>query len=127
MNEVSPAPSPAPPPECRKLFGKTKSRIKAQLQSLNNEQLEYIEMLDKSPDPDTAESRFTSGYPNSPVVLYDQFDSLFNVYKKMLEAGPKEVRSHVDFLVYRCVRGQSDHQHLSRSLHRRTTSGNYST
>ena len=84
------------PPECRTLFGKTKSRIKAQLQSLNNEQLEYIETLDKSPDPDTAESRFTSGYPNSPVVLYDHVDSLFNVYMTMLEAGPKEVRSHVE-------------------------------
>ena len=93
----SPAPTPAPPPECKKLYGATKSKLKSQLAKLDKEPLEFVLMYDRTPD--SAEARFASRYPSSRVALDNdgqgQFEVLKQVWRDALEVGPKERGSHV--------------------------------
>ena len=93
----SPAPTPAPPPECKKLYGALKSQIKTQLAKLDKEPLEFMLMYDRSPE--TAEASFGRKYPSSLVALayngQGMYEQLKQIWKDTLKAGPKERGSHV--------------------------------
>ena len=93
----SPSPTPAPPPDCRTFFGKTRSRIKTDIERLDKDAFEFMRLYDSNPQ--SAEDRFTQLYPGSWVIHGNNgqgyFQDLRDLWAQMLKNGPLEKGSHV--------------------------------